>query len=173
MLLCPVQNSSFMIGGQWLQSRPRITQKFGERPLVYKQFGLKGHNGVDIGIPTGTPVFAPFDGEVQITDSGKEGYGLHIKIRSKEKAMECVLGHLSEVRVVQGQMVRFGDKIALSGNTGFSTAPHLHTGYRMLKPSKAKLWNWEVLDYNNGYKGYFDHLELEITWKGTHTKPNL
>lgn len=174
MILCPVQNTA-VLKQNWVQVRPRISQKFGITPFsdVYKQFGMIGHNGRDYAIPVGTPIFAPMDGEIIVKDSGKEGYGLHIRIRNDQKDLECVLGHLSETLVYGGRKINMGDKIALSGNTGFSFGPHLHCGFRRLRPSDKDVWSWEVLDYDNGYFGYFDHEEFEITWKGTFLKNTL
>ena len=171
-ILCSIQNEA-VLKQDWVQVRPRISQKFGLNPQIYKRFGMKGHNGIDYGVPEGTPVFAGIDGTVRVKDSGDQGYGLHIKIRNGDKACELVLGHLSKVLVVDGQRVNVGDKIALSGNTGFSTGPHVHEGYRLLKPGKKDLFLWEVLNYNNGFKGYFDHLEFIINWKGGFIKSSL
>lgn len=173
MILCSVQNQA-IFDQRWFQKRPRISQHFGLNPQIYSQFGLDGHNGIDYAVPVGTPVFAPMDGELIVKDSGKEGYGLHVRIRNDQKDLECVLGHLSEVLVHGGRRVNMGDKIALSGNTGFSFGPHVHEGFRRIRPAGDKsVWEWPVLDYNNGFKGYFDHLEFVITWKGGFLKNSL
>lgn len=164
-LLCSIQNDA-VLQTNWIQRRPRITQHFGMNPQTYERFDMDGHNGIDYGVPVGTPVFAPINGIVEVKDSGNLGYGLHIKIRNPWKAQEIVLGHLSGVFVVDGQRVNTLDKIALSGNSGFSTGAHVHEGFRLLKPSRRKLFNWEVLEYGNGFKGYIDHLEFIACWKG-------
>ena len=162
----------------WIQKRPRITQYFGEDfkingEWVYKSMGMKGHNGLDIGVPTGTKVFAPMDGIARFRDDENKGYGMHIRLRSAEKALDCVLGHLSRVSVVQDQNVHTGDLIGYSGNTGFSTNPHLHMGLRMILPFKKDVWNWAVAEYDNGYYGYFDQIDLMICWKGNFNKNSL
>lgn len=158
MLLSPIQNTGVFLGGQWLQKRPRITQGFGENPAMYDQFGMLGHNGVDYGVPVGTEVFAPFEGDVyQVGDEKGTGYGRYIKLRKDN--LEFVLGHLSEVHVYTGQKVYMGDVIGKSGNTGYSTGPHLHVGVRYIEDGR-------VLNYTNGYKGYVDCLPMFITWKG-------
>ena len=174
MLLCSLQNSAIFTHASWMQRRPRISQYFGENPQIYSQFGLKAHCGLDYGVPEGTAVFAPIDGMVKVKNSGTAGYGLHVRIRNPHKACEIVLGHLSEVLVTDGQRVSVGDKIGLSGNTGFSTGAHVHEGFRLLKTGDFKnVFGWEVLDYNNGYKGYIDHLEFLINWKGNFLKNSL
>jgi len=176
-IISPIQDGA-MFDLNWIRVKPRITQKFGDDftlngKWVYKEMGMKGHNGIDIGIPTGTKIYAPFDGIARFKDDGINGYGMHIRIRSAEKTLDCVLGHLSRVAIVQDQKVHTGDLIGYSGNTGFSTASHLHMGLRMIKQSQRDIWNWKILDYKNGYFGYFDHSDLTLCWKGTFNKNSL
>ena len=166
MLICPIQNKARKLLN-WIQKRPYITQKFGKNPKIYKQFRMKGHNGIDFRAAVGTPIFAPFSGEIKVIKSSI-GYGLHIRIRSKEKKLECVLAHFSEIFVIDG-IINMGDKIGLSGNTGFSTGPHLHLGVRNINPSSSSVWNWEIENYDNGYYGYWDCINYILTWKGTLT----
>jgi len=165
MILSPLQNTGVFLGGQWIQKRPRITQFFGKNPDMYKQFGMLGHNGIDFGIPVGTPLFAVFEGIVfECSDDGS-GYGKFIKLRKDN--IEVVYGHLSDQEVKKGQKIYMGDKIGESGNTGNSTGPHLHFGLRCLD-SKGN-----ILAYNNGYKGYVDPLPFLLTWKGTFLNNSL
>jgi murein DD-endopeptidase MepM/ murein hydrolase activator NlpD len=89
-------------------------------------FGLrngKPHNGTDFPVPVGTPVKAPQDGVV--TKTGNDSMnGIHVVIRSGDN--EHFLLHLSKINVSNGQRVKQGEVVALSGNTGHSTGPHLH-----------------------------------------------
>lgn len=173
MLNCSLQNTAIFNQG-WAQIRPKISQYFGLNPAMYSKFKLKGHNGIDYSCPIGTSVFAPMDGIVEIKDEGKEKYGLHIKLRNPIKACEVVLGHLDKILVVSGQKVSLGDKIAISGNSGYSTGAHLHEGFRLLKYDDFKyIFKWEVLNYNNGFAGYIDHLEFIVNWKGGFLKNSL
>lgn len=172
MVLCPLQNTT-ILKQNYVQVRPYVTQKFGERPEVYKQFGTKGHAGIDLRAKVGVPVYAPHDGMVRITNTGDKGYGLHMRIRNPFKACESVLAHLSKVVVAEGQQVNMGDLIGYSGNTGFSSAPHLHWGFRGLKHSRKALFNWDVFEEKNGFAGYIDVSGMTITWKGTLTKNNI
>jgi len=153
MLLCP------------LKGAPRVSQKFGENPEMYDQFGLTAHDGQDYGVPVGTPVYAPMDGIVKVKDSKGKGYGLHVRIRNSFKALEVVLAHLNEVKVKDGDKVMMGDLIGLSGNSGYSTGPHLHEGMRrLIEKEGGSIWQWAVRDYSNGYFGYFDHSKFIINW---------
>ena len=171
-VLNPIQNGA-VLNGTWAQKRPVVTQIFGARPDVYEQFGLDGHNGTDERAKIGTPLYASTDGIVKVKDSKGKGYGLHIKIRNEFKASEVIIAHLSHANVTSGQRVNMGDLIGWSGNSGFSTGPHLHFGYRLLVPSKKPIFEWKVLNYNNGYAGYIDVASAMITFKGTLTRNSI
>ena len=173
MILCPLENTALALAGGWGQKRPTITQIFGSRPNVYKQFGLDGHNGLDLRAIEGVPVFAGFEGKVQVKNDGEAGYGLHVKLRSSYRAKEMVYGHLSKVFIKDTEEVHMGDLIGQTGNTGFSTAPHLHTGLRFIVPRSGDVFGWEVLDYDNGYKGWVDPSQFMINWKGTFQDSSL
>jgi len=147
----------------WGQKRPHVTQYFGERPEVYTN--MKGHDGIDFRMRMRTPIFAPIEGEIRIKNS-KDGYGKHVRIYSHHSKLEVVIGHFDEITVQSGRVNRH-DFLGLSGNTGFSSGPHLHLGVRRLIESEDPIQKWSVENYNNGFFGYFDPLELLITWKGT------
>ncbi len=99
------------------------------RPLVggVRTQGLHGWNAIDIGTPVGTRVMAAASGEIIVAKSSgwNGGYGNYIVI-SHPNGTETVYGHLSQVLVSSGQSVVQGQVIGLSGNTGYSTGPHLH-----------------------------------------------
>ena len=85
----------------------------------------KMHTGTDFSLPTGTPVYSTGDGEVVYTKNKFSGYGKHIKIKHGF-GYQTLYAHLSEFSVKPGQKVKRGQIIGYSGNTGGSTAPHLH-----------------------------------------------
>ena len=106
----------------------RITSGFGMRmhPLLgYTRM----HQGVDFGVPTGTPVFAAGDGVVEEA-RWAGGYGRWMKLRHNG-GWETAYGHLSGWAVRAGAHVHQGQVIAYSGSTGESTGPHLH--YEVIK----------------------------------------
>lgn len=138
-----------------LPNSPIVTQKFGERPEVYKPFGLAGHNGLDQRAKSGTPIYAPFEGVLTVFNEGDKGYGLYVKITKPN--VEVTLAHLEKVTVKSGQMVYLGDQIGLTDNTGFSSAAHSHLTLKFLKDGK-------ILNYDNGYKGAVDPLPYLINW---------
>jgi hypothetical protein len=107
----------------------RLTQAFGENPFVYHRLGLPGHNGLDLGMPVGQPILAVDDGVIIRVEERPEGFGKHVKVQHKWG--QSLYAHLSAFKVVLNQPVKQGDVIGLSGNTGFSTGPHLHFGMRV------------------------------------------
>ncbi|NOX63320.1 MAG: peptidoglycan DD-metalloendopeptidase family protein [Chloroflexi bacterium] len=119
----------------------RLTQGFGERPEVYKRLGLPGHNGLDWSMPEGTPIKAVDGGKVVLVKDAPDGFGLHVKL--EHKWGQSLYAHLSRIDVKLNQKVRKSQKIALSGNSGFSSGPHLHFGLRV-NPYKT----------NDGWNGY-------------------
>lgn len=101
----------------------RLSSGFGKRNT-----GIRGasryHKGVDWATPTGTAVVASSSGVVTRAGWGS-GYGYCVYLRHPD-GRETRYGHLSKVLVSVGQSVSQGQKIALSGNTGVSSGPHLH-----------------------------------------------
>ncbi|MFJ6859393.1 M23 family metallopeptidase [Streptomyces werraensis] len=87
------------------------------------------HSGQDYAVPTGTPVVAAHGGTVVKAGGNGAGdgpaYGNAIVIKHGNKTYSQY-AHLSSVHVKVGQVVKTGQKIALSGNTGNSSGPHLH-----------------------------------------------
>ncbi|WP_298031080.1 M23 family metallopeptidase [uncultured Alistipes sp.] len=83
------------------------------------------HQGVDLPLKMGDPVYATFCGRVRISQYNKGGYGNLVIIRH-DNGLETYYGHLSERMVEPGQWVEAGQIIGLGGSSGRSTGPHLH-----------------------------------------------
>lgn len=101
----------------------RLSSTFGYRSRPTKGASTY-HKGVDWATPTGTAVYASCGGTVAKAGWGS-GYGYVVYINHPD-GRQTRYGHLSKVLVSVGQTVSQGQKIALSGNTGVSTGPHLH-----------------------------------------------
>ena len=101
----------------------RISSGFGKRKAP-KKGASTYHKGVDFAVPIGTAVMASCGGTVTRAGWGS-GYGYCVYIQHPD-GRSTRYGHLSKVLVKAGQTVSQGQKIALSGNTGVSTGPHLH-----------------------------------------------
>ncbi len=104
-----------------------VTSTFGMRfhPILHI---LRLHAGIDFGAPIGSAVRAVADGKVEIAGP-VSGFGNHIRLQ--HKGFETSYSHLSEIpaNITPGALVTQGQTIALSGNTGLSTGPHLHFEY--------------------------------------------
>ena len=104
---------------------PELTGRFGEPR------GDRTHNGIDLAVPTGTPVHAAKDGIVNRTEKRfKEGdrstpNGNYVRI-TYDDGTEGVFIHLLKVDVEEHQRVNAGEKIGTSDDTGRSKGPHLH-----------------------------------------------
>lgn len=119
-----------------------VTQRFGTNPASYQP---DGHTGMDFGVPIGTPVRAPADGVVLYEGwatglgwpnpyylaidfdgpaNGDQSGGIVLIIDHGE--FVTVMGHLSQTGISAGDRVSRGEIVAQTGNTGFSSGPHLH-----------------------------------------------
>lgn len=88
------------------------------------------HSGRDIACPIGTDVLAAADGKVKFVKMLDDSFGYHLMLDHGDEVY-TLYGHCSEILVAEGQEVKQGQVIALSGNTGNSTGPHLHFEVRV------------------------------------------
>ncbi len=91
---------------------------------------LRLHEGQDISTDPGTVVHATAEGIVDYSGASHDGLGIKVEV-NHGYGYKTIYGHLSKVLVKEGKHVKRGDVIALSGNTGLSTAPHLHYEVRV------------------------------------------
>ena len=98
-----------------------ITSGYGKREPT--EIVSENHQGIDIGVVVGTTVVAAMEGKVSLV-SKEGGYGTHVKIVNKD--ITTIYAHCSKILVKEGETIKKGQKIALSGNTGNTTGPHLH-----------------------------------------------
>jgi len=132
----------------------RISQSFGENPAYYAQYGLDGHNGVDLAAHNsahylryhGSRVLALAEGVAWVGQS--DGYGTYVYITNDD--VHVVYAHLADVAVRSGDTVRQGQMIGRVGYSGTTLPPdargtHLHIGVR---PVPLRL--------DNGMRGYVD-----------------
>ncbi|MBI2594966.1 MAG: peptidoglycan DD-metalloendopeptidase family protein, partial [Candidatus Colwellbacteria bacterium] len=107
----------------------KITQNWGETALSGRFYKGQAHNGMDIGAPIGTPVYATADGHVvQVDYNGRYyQYGRYVLI-DHGNGLSSLYAHLSGATVGSGQSVTKGQVIGYVGDTGFVTGPHLHFG---------------------------------------------
>ena len=159
--------------------KTHITSQFGPR------WG-RWHQGSDLNLDTGDPIYTTFDGVVRISALDGRGYGRFVVVRH-HNGLETLYGHMSKQLVESGDQIKAGDLIGLGGSTGRSTGPHLHfevryegnpfdprnifdwtkqeiIGERYLLTSKV----WDHLRGGKSYKG-----EYEAGEKPTYTRSVL
>ena len=106
------------------QSLTALASGYGMRMHPFYHL-IKMHEGVDFSAPEGTPIYATADGEVVAADTAFIGYGTMVII-DHGAGYQTRYAHLQEFIVKAGDQVKRGEPIAYVGNTGQSSAPHLH-----------------------------------------------
>lgn len=115
---------------------------------VYSKFGYRHrrrHQGADLPLQTGTPVYAAFDGKVRLAKYYK-GYG-NLVILRHENGLETFYAHLSKIMVSEDDWVNAGSIIGLGGSTGRSSGPHLHFETRYKGYAFDPEW---LIDFESG-----------------------
>ncbi len=113
----------------WPVDTAVVTSEFGTR---LSPFGLSAdfHAGYDFANTIGTPILATAPGKVIFAGRSSSGYGRYVKILHAY-GFVTLYGHASAVKVTENQMVERGDVIALLGQSGSATGPHIHYEVRM------------------------------------------
>lgn len=126
----------------WPTEFRTINQYFGANPPNYAQFGLPGHEGIDFMAPDGSQVFCVAPGTVFATHPDPTGhnYGTHVRVNHVDN-YQTTYGHLRQLFVQVGQVVKAGDVLGLADNTGNSFGSHLHL---TLKKLDANYLNWPL-----------------------------
>ena len=114
------------VGANW---RSAVTSEFGYRadPFTKKK---RGHGGIDLGMPKGTPVYSALNGTVMLVRYSTSGYGYHVVV-DHGGGVITLYGHCSKILVSEGEPVTVGQEIAKVGSTGRSTGNHLHFEIRV------------------------------------------
>ncbi len=141
-----------------------ITSVFGWR--VHPITGdSRFHAGTDLGAPMGTPVLAAYEGQVAFADF-LGGYGLAIAINHNQGTQQTLYGHLSEIFVKPGDVVKQGAAIGRVGSTGASTGPHLHFEFRQLTTE-----GWVAMDAGTQLETSLAELVKSLQVAQRSTKP--
>ena len=113
------------IGSGW---QSRVTSEFGYRKDPFTG-ETRGHTGMDLSVPTGTPIRAALPGTVTVSQYNSS-YGYYVVV-DHGSGLSTLYAHNSKLLVRVGQTVEAGDVVSLSGSTGRSTGPHLHFEVRV------------------------------------------
>ena len=111
----------------------RISSHYGQRTDPFYKV-TKFHGGIDFSGPVGLGIYATGDGVVVKVEKNKSGYGNNVVI-DHGYGYKTRYAHLHTIKVKKGEKVKRGQEIGLLGNTGKSTAPHLH--YEVIKNNKT------------------------------------
>ena len=138
-----------------------ITGSFGWRthPIVKKK---EFHTGIDLRAKRKTKIYAPADGVINFAGFHKKsGYGVMIII-DHNYGFRTLYGHMNKVAVKKGAVVRKGDLIGYTGNTGLSSGPHLHYEVRHLQvaTNPSIFMKWNMKNYETIFKK-----EKHIKWQ--------
>ncbi|HKK10580.1 MAG TPA: M23 family metallopeptidase [Bacteroidales bacterium] len=111
----------------------RISSYYGYRTDPFYKV-RKFHEGIDFSAPVGTPIYAPGDGVVKYVKNSHRGYGNRLEI-DHGFSYKTIYAHMKSFDVKKGDKIKRGQIIGYVGNTGKSTAPHLH--YEVRKNGRA------------------------------------
>ena len=111
------------------------------------------HPGIDLRAKMRTKVRAPADGIIKYAGFNKKGYG-NIVIMSHNFGFETLYAHLYKSKVKVGDIINKGDVIALTGNSGLSSGPHLHYEVRYAQRNLRPAWflRWTISHYDELFK---------------------
>lgn len=135
----------------WPTEFRQINQYFGQNPHNYAQFGLPGHEGLDLMAPTGSKIFAVAPGTVRVvhTQASTHNYGIHVRIDHVD-GWQTIYGHLQQATVRVGQPVKAGEQLGLADNTGNSFGSHLHLTLKRQNASytdgSGMKWPFNIFD---------------------------
>lgn len=146
-----------------------VSQRYGQNPDYYKQFGLAGHEGVDYATPVGVTILCPFEEGVVLrdVDDPKSGaYGEYVVVWDKVQKCAVWYCHLSQNNVTVGQVVKRGQALGSTGNTGNSSGPHLHANFVETDDQGNRL------NMSNGYQGFLNILDPNLVeWIPINSSP--
>lgn len=117
-----------------------VTQEFGEALDWYLKIAGYPHNGMDFAMPVGTPILATDGGTVVYADNTPDADGLGVNIIHPWGMSQY--WHLNSLFVKYGQKLQRGEKVGLSGNTGWSSGPHLHFGIKVNGAGEPNMRGW-------------------------------
>jgi len=165
-----------------VKDQNKITREMGYGMRMHPIFKKRQmHTGVDYVVPMNTEIVATADGKIVTAKNLSKGFGVHITIEHTN-GYSTFYAHLEKLLVKEGQQVKQGEVIALSGNTGISTGPHLH--YEVRKNGEAIDFEKEDLGMNisnntntlaqfaSNYSTY-DQKAIESSFEAVFHNPNL
>ncbi len=137
-----------------------VTRPWGVADELYKEFGFKKHNGVDLALGEGQEIRAPFDCTVTLVGNQPKGSGLFVCLLSTatydfpdgvRARVELSCMHLSRVSVTPGTRLGVGMVFAYGGHTGRATGPHVHIAPKRVRRGLIGYRDIDRNDANNTF----------------------
>jgi murein DD-endopeptidase MepM/ murein hydrolase activator NlpD len=115
----------------WPTVTKRVTQRFGVNRQTYEQFGLPGHEGLDMAADDGTKLFAVTDMRCTVVDKDKQhkfyGWSVRFEFKHLDRTYQVTYAHMKHpAKVKVGDVVQRGAVVGFADNTGNSFGSHLH-----------------------------------------------
>ena len=138
-----------------------VTQPWGARPWYYQEWGLPGHEGIDLRANNGTKVVSVADGVVYRVENNPDSgnYGIHVRIQHVQ-GYKTIYSHLQSTTINVGDSVKGGDILGLSNNTGKSDGPHLHIALKqegVTYQDQYGTWPYNFTDPTRYMEKFFDN----------------
>ena len=134
----------------WPAADPKVVnQPYGINKHLYKQFGLPGHEGIDLRAVTHSPISAPAAGVVHRVAAVPDGaYGIHVRITHDhpDGPFKTILAHLEQALVDEGDELNAGDQIGWADNTGNSSGAHLHMTLKKIGDGSPWMGASDIVD---------------------------
>jgi murein DD-endopeptidase MepM/ murein hydrolase activator NlpD len=152
-----------------------ITNRFGADPAYYKQFGLPGHEGLDLRVQVRasvSPIYSCTAGTITFvgyrTPTDPYGYQVRIKLQDGGRDYEFIYGHLVDrsCELPVGSSVKPGTIIGTGGATGNARGAHLHVSIRKTDATRNKETNYpyDLINPEPLFQEYIQALGLEVEW---------
>lgn len=134
----------------WPAADPKvITQPYGINRHLYEQFGLPGHEGIDIRAVGHSPIFAAAQGVVHRVAPAPDGaYGIHVRLTHDhpDGPFKTIYAHFEQALVNEGDEVNPGDQIGWADNTGNSSGAHLHMTLKKVGDGSPWMGSSDIVD---------------------------
>lgn len=153
----------------------RVSRPWGVEDPQYAQFGFKRHNGVDILVSIGQPIYVPLPCRVTKVGNEPTGSGIFVSVLSRyeylfldgktTRRVELTFMHLGSASVMRGALLEPGDVLGTGGSTGRSSGPHTHLA---LKRVRMRFFRYRDADRNDAG----NTIDPEPYWNETYATPS-
>lgn len=159
----------------WPTQYTVITNRFGADPAYYKQYGLPGHEGIDLRVQSRaavSPIYCCTDGHITFigyrTPTDPYGYQIRVQTLYAGQEYEFIYGHLVDrsCALTVGAPVQPGTIIGIGGATGNARGAHLHISIRKTDATRNKetTFPYDFINPEPFFKEYIQFAGIEVEW---------